>query len=70
MKEMASWRGARVASLIPNILPKAQAAACVLPTGSCWCSAACSWCASCRGNLYCINCNGRVVYHGSCSACV
>lgn len=61
VKEITSWRGGRVASLIPNILPRADAAACIRPAGNeCWCELQCDWCASCAGKIYCYTCYGRV----------
>ena len=69
VKQLANWRVARVASLVPNVLPQEEAAACVTPDGSCFCQLACSWCASCKGYFYCLSCKGRPIYHGICSAC-
>jgi hypothetical protein len=69
MKEMAGWRSARIASLIPNLLPSGEAAACVT-RGYCWCQAgdlaACS-----TGILYCVTCYGRTKSTGErCDPCV
>jgi hypothetical protein len=66
MKQLANWRGARIASLVPNILPKAEAAACVEPR-PCWCS--CPPPDAC-GNLirFCISCDGRIKQVGLCGA--
>jgi hypothetical protein len=64
MKQQANWRGARLASLVPNVLPTAEAAACVLPVGSCWCHFPCSGVPSCisfgSGSIHCTTCNGGV----------
>jgi hypothetical protein len=69
MKQMVNWRGARIASLVPNVLPKAEAAACVEPR-SCWCSSGPSNLADCIGDYYCISCRGRVVNTGTtCQVC-
>jgi hypothetical protein len=72
VKQLANWRLARMASLVPNVLPQAEAAACVIPRGTCWCSPdpSDSYFADCAGKLYCIGCYGNAVYHGTCqSAC-
>jgi hypothetical protein len=60
MKQLANWRGARVASLVPNVLPRAEAAACVT-RGSCWCSCDPIRPADCLSlQIWCLTCYGRV----------
>ena len=67
MKQLASWRGARIASLVPNVLPKAEAAACI-GARSCWCSS--GEYADCVGTLYCTSCHGGIVNTGDgCVGC-
>jgi hypothetical protein len=64
MKEMASWRSARVASLIPNVLPRATAAACIAPiAGQCWCQTEGGDLANIWGDIFCYTCDGRVALH-------
>jgi hypothetical protein len=60
VKQMPAWRGSSVASLIPNVLPKAEAAACVGGAG-CWCQEPSFSFAACNsGTIYCYTCHGRV----------
>jgi hypothetical protein len=69
MKEIAGWRSARVASLVPNVLPKAEAAACIGPR-ECWCYVGSVNLASCSdGAYYCTTCYGRAAYQGRCWTC-
>lgn len=65
MKQLAAWRGARTASLIHNVLPKAEAAACIKP--HCWCEI--NYQISCNGYVYCINCEGRAFNTGKVCGC-
>ncbi len=60
MKQLPGWRGSRVASLVPNVLPKAEAAACV-GGAPCWCQEPSFSFADCAsGTIYCYTCHGRV----------
>lgn len=72
VNQLANWRGARIASLVPNVLPQAQAAACVVGSGECWCSSdfGGSSLEGCEGNIYCVDCYGRIVDTGArCNPC-
>jgi hypothetical protein len=70
MKQLANWRGARVASLVPNILPRAEAAAEACISRYCWCQQ--GNLASCySGTRYCTSCHGRAIAecHYCCDPC-
>lgn len=72
MNQLTNWRGARIASLVPNILPQEKAAACVEGAGECWCLSTypgTGALSSCVGYIYCVDCYGRLVQNGKCELC-
>jgi hypothetical protein len=72
VNQLTNWRGARIASLVPNVLPQAQAAACIEGAGTCFCSSdfTGSSLEGCVGYIYCVDCYGKIVNTGTeCQAC-